>query len=62
VDGKVFRAELVGEGSIDAGGPYREALDVMSKELQSSVLPVLVQSENQKSHHGENQECWVINP
>ena len=53
---------MVGEASNDWGGPYRECLDTIVKELQSNFLPVLMPSENQKSRHGQLQECWVLNP
>jgi len=45
-DNRVFRANFKGESSIDAGGPYRELMENISRELCSSVLPVLVPTEN----------------
>ena len=49
---RFIRANFKGEGSIDAGGPYRECMDNMSRELCSSVLPVLIPTENQRHEHG----------
>ena len=46
IDDRVFRANFQGEKSIDAGGPYREAMENISRELTSSVLPVLIPTEN----------------
>jgi len=36
-------------------------MENMSRELCSSVLPVLTVSENQRHEHGELRECWVMN-
>ena len=43
---RVFRANFKGESSIDASGPYREAMDNISSELCTSVLPILIPTEN----------------
>lgn len=45
-DNRVFRANFKGESSIDAGGPYRETMENISRELCSSVLPVLIPTDN----------------
>ena len=45
-DDRVFRANFKDEHSIDAGGPYRELMENISRELTSSVLPVLAPTEN----------------
>jgi len=57
-----MRVEFKGEGSIDAGGPYRDTLTNMCKELQSGVLPLLIATPNNKNNHGQNRECWMVNP
>lgn len=61
VEDRVFRANFKGEGSIDAGGPYRETMDNLSSELSSSVLPVLRPTENQRHEHGNMRECFMLN-
>jgi len=43
---RVFRANFKGENAIDASGPYREVMENVSAELCSSVLPVLIPTEN----------------
>ena len=45
-DDRVFRANFSGERSVDAGGPYRECMENISRELCSEVLPVLIPTEN----------------
>lgn len=60
-DNRVYRANFKGEGSIDAGGPYREIMENCSRELCSGVLPVLIPTENQRAEHGIMRECFVLN-
>jgi len=59
---KMFNANFVGEASIDAGGPYREALCQACGELQSSILPLFIPSPNQKNESGIGREKWIVNP
>jgi len=59
---KMFNVTFVGEASIDAGGPYREALTQACSELQSSALPLFIPSPNQKNESGLFREKWIINP
>ncbi len=58
----MIKVNFSGEGSIDAGGPYRETLTNICQELQSSVLPLLIPTPNNKNNHGQFRECWMINP
>jgi len=58
----VLKVDFKGEGSIDAGGPYRETLTNICKELMSSALPLLIQTPNNKNNHGVYRECWMVNP
>lgn len=59
---KAWRANFMGEGSYDAGGPYRESLSNITEELQSTTLPLLIPTQNQKNDHGLHRDCWTINP
>ena len=52
VDSQIMKVEFKGEGSIDAGGPYRDTLTNICKELQSSILPLLIPTPNNKNNHG----------
>jgi E3 ubiquitin-protein ligase HERC2 len=62
VDSQILKVNFSGEGSIDAGGPYRETLTNICKELMSPILPLLIPSPNNKNNHGQYRECWMINP
>ena len=59
---KAWRAWFVGEGSADGGGPFRESLTNISREIQSMVLPLLIPTQNNKNDHGLYRDCWTINP
>ena len=59
---KLFNAQFSGEGSIDAGGPYRECLSSIYSELQSNVLSLFIPTANQKNDTGSFREKWTINP
>lgn len=54
-----------GEGSTDAGGPYREAFDFMMQELQSDALfpsALLIRTPNHAGNTGTYRDCWILNP
>ena len=59
---KLFNATFIGEGSIDAGGPYRECLSSIYSELQSSALSLFIPTSNQKNDTGSFREKWTVNP
>ena len=59
---KAYEAVFRGEGSIDDGGPFRESIENIVDEIQSSTLPLLVPTQNHKNDHGFNRDCWTINP
>jgi E3 ubiquitin-protein ligase HERC2 len=62
VEARCWYASFVGEASIDAGGPFRESLDDLAKELESGVLPLLIKSPNNKNGHGSDRDCFILNP
>ena len=59
---KLFSASFTGEGSIDAGGPYRECLSTIYSELQSNALSLFIPTPNQKNDTGSFREKWTVNP
>jgi len=62
LDAKCWSANFIGEAAIDAGGPFRDSLDDITKELEKEVLPLLIKSSNNRNDHGSNRDCFVINP
>ncbi len=61
-DTKSFSAKFLGEGSIDAGGPYRETLTNLCAEIEGPSLPLTIKSVNNRNNHGENRDSFVPNP
>ncbi len=59
VNQRAFRANYLGVGSIDAGGPYRDALENMSREIQSPALPMFVRTPNGRTDAGLNRDAFV---
>jgi hypothetical protein len=61
INSAVFRANFLHEGSIDAGGPYREAHEQMCREVLTGALPLLIPTENQRTNDGEMRDAFVLN-
>ena len=61
-ESKFMEAIFMGEGSEDAGGPFRDALESMASELMSPVLPLLIKSSNNRNDSGSFRECYILNP
>ena len=59
---KAFEMKFLGEGSIDAGGPFREAFSNIGSELMSPVLPLLIKSPNNRNDYGSYRDCYILNP
>ena len=59
-DSKAYEARFKGEGSIDAGGPFRESLTDIAKEIETGVVPLLIRSPNNKNEHGTNRDCFIL--
>ena len=52
----------MGEGSVDAGGPFRDSLVNIIDEMESGLVPLLIKSPNNRNEHGENRDCYILNP
>ena len=59
---RIYRVNFLGEGSIDAGGPYNEVITNMCEELMSRYLPLFVPCPNSEHSLGENRDAWLPNP
>jgi hypothetical protein len=59
---RIFKVEFIGEGGIDAGGPYNEVISCITDELQSRFLPLFVPTSNNVHNVGEHRDAWIINP
>jgi hypothetical protein len=61
-DYKAWSTQFLGEGSTDAGGPYRDSVTNIQEELHSKHLSILIPTQNNKNSHGFNMDCYTINP
>lgn len=59
---RIFQVNFLGEGAIDAGGPYNEVMSAVCEELQSPYLPLLVQCANGVHNLGNNRDSWLPSP
>lgn len=57
-----FSVEFEGEGGEDAGGLYRAALDMAIRDVQSSFLPLMAPTPNNRENSGDYRDCWMLSP
>jgi len=62
VDGRIYRINFKGEGSIDAGGPFRDSLSNIVAEMESGLVPLLIKSPNNRNDFGSNRDCFILDP
>lgn len=62
LDSRCWSADFIGEGSIDAGGPFRESLDNLATEVMTDAVPLLLKTSNNRNDHGSNRDCYLLNP
>ena len=60
MDTKCFKISFAGEGGLDHGGLFRDALVNVAQELESPVLPILMKTPNNKNDFGNNRECYMV--
>lgn len=58
---RTWQADYVGEGSIDAGGPFRDSITHLCNDLQDTMLPLFVPCANAQGF-GDNQDAWMPSP
>ena len=61
-DKRCWKINFRGEGSMDYGGPFRDSLVNISRELETGVLPLLIKTPNNRTEVGTNRECFLLNP
>ena len=60
-DSRCYKVDFKGEGSMDYGGPFRDSLSNIARELEESVLPLLVKTPNNRNEHGSYRDCYILN-
>ena len=46
---------------MDYGGPFRDSMTNIAKELESNILPLLIKSPNNRNEHGSCRDCFILN-
>ena len=62
VDERCYKVNFQGEGSVDAGGPFRDSLVNIVQEMEDGLVPLLIKSPNNRNDHGANRDCYILNP
>ena len=62
VDGRCYKVNFKGEGSVDAGGPFRDTLVNIVNEMEDGALPLLIKSPNNRNDDGSCRDCFILNP
>lgn len=57
-----WRVRFTSEGAEDVGGPFRESLVLLCKDLQTSTLPLFIPCPNAQEEFGDNREKFLPNP
>eukprot|EP00760_Papus_ankaliazontas_P037788 PhM_4_TR8751/c0_g1_i1/m.93471/K10594/HERC1; E3 ubiquitin-protein ligase HERC1 len=59
---RLWGVNLVGEGAEDAGGPYRESLSDICRDVMSTTHSLFIPTPNQTQNDGECRDRWLLNP
>ncbi|CUG94227.1 Hypothetical protein, putative [Bodo saltans] len=59
---RMWSVVFMGEGAEDVGGPYREHLGDMCRELMGNTLPLFVPTSNHVNNTGTHRDAFVPNP
>ena len=60
-DDQCWRVNFKGEGSDDYGGPFRDTLVNIAKEMETGVMPLFIKSPNNRNEHGTHRDCYILN-
>ncbi|CAE7904906.1 HERC1 [Symbiodinium sp. KB8] len=59
---QAWTVDLLGEGSIDVGGAYREIVTMLCEDLMSGLVPLFIRCPNGVNEVGLNREKAILNP
>ena len=60
-DDQAWYVSFKGEGSDDYGGPFRDTLTNIAKEMESGVVPLFIKTPNNRNEHGTYRDCFILN-
>lgn len=58
---KPWFIKYTNEDGVDTGGMQRDSLSELCTELQSTVLDLLIPTDNTRDRLGNDQESWTLN-
>ncbi len=58
-DNQPLKVKFKGEEGVDIGGPYREFITSMARELHTDAVPLFILCPNGKQNHGRNKDKYV---
>lgn len=59
---RAWNTKFVGEGSTDAGGPYREVFSNVCSEIVNGETTLFIPTPNNANNVGTHRECFTVNP
>ena len=59
---RLFKIRLIGEGATDFSGVYNEVISIISFELESQYLDLLIKTPNNKNEIGSFRDKYMPNP
>jgi len=59
---RAWKIDFVGEGSIDAGGPYHESVSQLGTEMMSAALPLFADTPNARDKRGTFRSKMMPRP
>jgi hypothetical protein len=59
---RAWEANYTGLRSIDAGGPYRDSIERLTRDIEGSCLNLFITSPNARLAIGDNRDTFVPNP
>lgn len=61
-DDMCWKVNFKGEGSMDYGGPFRDCLVNIARELETGIVPLFIKTPNNRNEHGTYRDCYILNP
>ena len=61
-ENRLFKIHLIGEGATDLSGVYNEVISIISFELESNYLDLLIKTPNNKNEIGSLRDKYMPNP
>lgn len=58
---RAFKVEFEGEGAMDVGGPYQEAISHACTDLNTYAVPILIACPNDRNSSGEERNKSILN-